>query len=37
VALRSAGTLLVGFDDDDMRALDELHGSSGSWGSRPSG
>jgi glycine oxidase len=25
VALRTAGTLLVGFDDDDMRALDELH------------
>jgi len=25
VALRTAGTLLVGFDADDMRALDELH------------
>jgi glycine oxidase len=25
VALRTAGTLLVGFDDDDMRALGELH------------
>ena len=25
VVLRTAGTLLVGFDDDDMRALEELH------------
>ncbi len=25
VALRTAGTLLVGFDDDDMRALEVLH------------
>ena len=25
VVVRGAGTLLVGFDDDDMRAVDELH------------
>jgi glycine oxidase len=25
VALRTAGTLVVGFDDDDVRALDDLH------------
>jgi glycine oxidase len=26
VGLRTAGTLVVGFDEDDMRALDALHG-----------
>src|SRR5690242_17397360 len=26
VGLRTAGTLVVGFDDDDTRALDALHG-----------
>jgi len=26
VSLRTTGTLMVGFDADDMRALDELHG-----------
>jgi len=26
VGLRTAGTLLLGFDEDDLRAIDELHG-----------
>jgi glycine oxidase len=32
VGLRTAGTLVVGFDDDDMRALDALHAFQGELG-----
>jgi glycine oxidase len=32
VGLRTAGTLVVGFDDDDVRALDALHAFRTEWG-----